>query len=181
MRYSKQVKKEIEKAEKLARKQAFKKPKKKRRASVSTEPKEPRTATRWIDDEWGEQGCVFFDGKTYWLTMFREVNGKCEAYPYGLSEEKWEEYKKHPIKARLVGLEQSKKEKTQKRQKSTQTPKQKSGTSETGKRLSSTRKTTQSTKPSKKKRSGKSPTKSGKTVTPLKQRKWQLTSTSPKK
>ncbi len=162
MKYSKEVKKEMAKAEKEARKQILKPQKKKRTKRTASTPQEPRSPSgRWIDDEWGNQGCVFFDGKLYWLTMFKYVgNESYEAVPTALSEEQWEEYKKKPVRSGLPNRGQ------------------KLETTETEKPLSSTRQTTKSTKVSKTVPKKKSPTKSGKTVTPLKQRKWQLTSTS---
>jgi len=157
MRVSKKVKRAMEKAKKEVIKNA-EKPKKKRKVVKKNDAEQqPRTPSgRWIKDEWGTQGEVFFDGKLYWLTLFkqgREPN-TWDAIPVGLSEEKWEEYKKKPVKTGL--------------------PKErKSGTLATGKQLSSTRQTTSSTKRSKEKPKKKSPTKSGKTAIPTKQVRWQ--------
>ncbi len=172
MRYSKKVKKEIEKAEKVARKEAFKKQPKKRRKVTHDGESKDRSSTRWIADEWGNQGEVFFDGKIYWLTMFKQGRepGTLDAYPIGLDEKQWEEYKNHPIKSGIEGL-LNQKEKVE----------QKSESTATEKPSSSTQRKTKSTKPSKKKPTKKSSTKSGKTATQPKQREWQWTSTSPKK
>jgi len=153
-RLSKRLQKAIERAEKQARKEALKEPKRKRR-TVKSSP-EPRSPSgRWIKDEWGEQGEVYFDGKLYWITLFKA--GKepytVEAYSCGLSEEKWEEYKKHPIRTNLEKfLGKPKRER-------------KSGTSGTKERLSSTQRKTKSTKSSKTRQKKSSRTKSGKTVT----------------
>ena len=156
MRVSKEVKKAMDKAEKEVRKEALK-PKKKKRRIAKNDIEQPRSPSgRWVKDEWGDQGEVFFDGKLYWLTMFKQSRepGVWDVIPVGLSEEKWEEYKKKPVKAGL--------------------PKErKSETSGTGKRLSSTQRTTSSTKRLKEKPKKKSPTKSGKTAIPTKQVRWQ--------
>ncbi len=181
MRVSKQAKEAMDKAEKEVRKQAKKKvkrrPKKKPinyeslgldKEEIKKEEKlaqEQRKTTqgKWIVDEWGDQGEVYFDGKLYWILDFiPKGDGIYEVVSKGLSEESWENYKKHPLRLESR-LTQSRTEKRS----------QKSETSETGKQSSSTQRKTKSTKPSKGKRSGKSPTKSGKTSTQMKQRKWQ--------
>jgi len=156
------IRKKIQKAEKKAREQVLNgKPKKKRKKSkgVST-PRNP--TSRWVDDVWGEQGDIFFDGKLYWITLFKAgKDGTSEAYPCALSEEQWEEYKKHPIKAKLIGLKRSRK----------------SGNSGTTKQSSSTRRVKTSEKSSKKKRLKKSRTKSGGKAN-VQSVRWQWTSTS---
>jgi hypothetical protein len=143
VRISKQVKKAMDKAKKQVFKEASK-PKKKRKHTKGTETKAP--TSRWIKDEWGEQGEVFFDGRLYWLTLFKPGKGMFEAYPCGLGEDQWQEYKKKPIRVRL-------------------TEQVKSETSVIKEPLSSTQRKTKSTKSSKTRRKKSSHMNSGKTAT----------------
>lgn len=154
MKISKKVKIAIAKAEKEARKKVSK-PKKKRRVAKNTDQQPKNPSSRWIKDEWGDQGEVFFDGKLYWLTILKQSRepGIWDVMRVGLSEEKWEEYKKKPVRTGL--LEQN------------------SETSGTGKQLSSTQKITSSTKRLKVKPKKKSSMNAGKTVTQPKQVRWQ--------
>lgn len=152
MKISKKVKIAIDKAEKEARKEVLK-PKKKRKVVKNNTEQQANPSGKWIKDEWGDQGEIFFDGKLYWIIRFKFASEDMwEAKSTALSEEQWEDYKKKPIKLGLPA---------------------KLETSGTKKRLSSTQKTTSSTKPSKRKLKKKSSTNAGKTVTQPKQVKWQ--------
>jgi len=151
----KDIKKAMADAKKQVIKEAAKKPKKKK---INRNPEQKITKTEWIVDQWGTQGEAFFDGKLYWILLCKpdKEPGMWYAVPTGLSEEEWEDYKKHP---RKTGLPPSKE--------------RNSGTTVTAKQSSSTRQTTSSTKRSEKKPSKKSPTQSGKTMTPIRQVSWQ--------
>lgn len=150
-RLSKEIQKAMARADKEVRKQALKPKLKKKVKKKKPESAETRSPSRWLKDEWGEQGEVFFNGKFYWITRFKFVDGVWEARPTALSEEQWEDYKKKPIKSGL--------------------PKagQKSGISGTGEQSSSTQRKTKSTKSSKKKQKKSSRTNNGKTATQEKQ------------
>lgn len=161
---SKEVRKAMDKAKKKVLKEASKPKPKPKKKPVKVTPSEPKNPSgRWIRDEWGEQGEIYFDGKLYWLTMFRagKESGTAEAYPCALSEEKWEEYKKHPIRTNL--------EKFLGKSKKTKRKKRKSETSGTAEQLSSTQQKMKSTKSLKTRQKKSSPTKSGKTATRKKQ------------
>lgn len=87
----------MEKAEKEARKQALKpKPKRKRTKKTDGEAPKQSPTGRWIDDEWGNQGCVFFDGHRYWGTGFRPTSDPHvkEAVSISWTPEEWEKRKK---------------------------------------------------------------------------------------
>jgi len=150
MKISKKIKKAMDEAEKKVRKEALK-PKKKKRKVVKKEDTEQRSpSSRWVEDEWGTQGEVFFDGYRYWGTLLEPsgIPGTFNVVSRFWSTEKWEERKK---------------------KRGNSTPNL--GTVETEKPLSSTPKITNSTKNSKAVPKKKSSTKSGKTVFPIKQRK----------
>jgi len=96
MRLSKKVKKAMEKAEKEARKQALK-PKRKRTKRVDGEATKQISIGRWIDDEWGSQGCVFFDGYYYWgVGLFKPTSNPHikEVVDVRWTPEEWEKRKK---------------------------------------------------------------------------------------
>lgn len=155
----KRIKKAMEKAEKDVRKKALKPKKPKKRKVEKKDDTEQRSpAGKWIRDEWGNQGEVFFDGYRYSGVFFEPCGtlGWLLAVTRSWSPEKWEERKKPQPKVEL-----------------------KSDPTETREQLSSTPKTTQSTKHSKRVPKGRSSIKSGKGATRLKQRTWQWTSTSP--
>jgi len=153
MRVSKKVKRAMEKAKKEVIKNAEKPKKKKKRVikkvDTATETRSP--SGKWIKDEWGNQGEVFFDGYRYWGVFLEpsKTPGVMNAVSRYWSPEKWEERKKPQNAA------------------------PKSETLETEQQLSSIPKTTSSTKHSRTKPKKKSPTKSGKMLTQGKQVKWQ--------
>lgn len=132
----------MDEAEKEVRRQALKPKKKKRRVikkGNNTETKSPQG--KWIKDEWGNQGEVFFDGYRYW-GVFLELSSTpsvLNAVPRYWSIEKWEERKKENAAPSLETME-------------TEEP------------LSSTPKIMKSTKHSKRVPKGKSPMRSGKTA-----------------
>jgi len=156
-RLSEDVKEQVEKAAKAARKAVLHPRKKKRKESnfedlginpEDIEERPPIQKTQWVEDKWGEQGEVFFDGEYYWLTFLKpKGDGIWDVARRALTEKEWEEYKKKPLSPRLT-LNRHELE-----------------TLVTEKRLSSTPRKKKSTKHSKKRQSKKSPTKSGKTVT----------------
>jgi len=148
MKTSKKVKKAMEKAEREVRKEALK-PKKKRKMKSTEQQASP--SGRWINDEWGNQERVFFNSDRYWGTFIEpgETPGVLDIVSRYWSAKKWEERKKQENTAPILetmGME---------------------------KPLSSTLRITKSTKSSKRVLNGKFPTKSGKTATPVKQRKWR--------
>lgn len=147
----------MEKAEKDVRKEALK-PKKRQKVVKKGDIEQKSPTSKWIKDEWGNQGEVFFDGYRYLGVFFEPCGtpGWLLAVTRSWSPEKWEERKKPQPKGEL-----------------------KLETTGTEKQLSSTPKITQSTKPSKRVPKGKSSTKSGKGATRPKQRTWRWTSTSP--
>ena len=81
VRLSKKNQKIVEKAKRDARKAEERRSKRK-----SYEQKPQSSAGRWVVDEWGEQGEVFFDGKLYWIVTFSKSG---LVIPRGLSEEEW--------------------------------------------------------------------------------------------
>jgi len=97
MRISKKVKKIMDKAEKEARKEALKPKKKKRRVVKKDGEQETKGPTsKWIKDEWGNQGEVFFDGYRYWGVFLEpsKTPGILDVVSRYWSIEKWEERKK---------------------------------------------------------------------------------------
>jgi len=95
------LKKEIKKAEKRARKEALK-PKKRRRYSTRvTKPQHP--TSKWVDDEWGEQGCIFFDGYCHWVIELRNSRDCLRVVNRGLTVEEWNNYTKGNYKIRENG------------------------------------------------------------------------------
>ena len=157
MRVSKKVKRAMEKAKKEVIKNAEKPKKKKKKVikKVDTEARSP--SGKWIKDEWGNQGEVFFDGYRYWGVFLEPSNtpGVMNAVSRYWSPEKWEERKKPQKEVEP-----------------------KPTITETEKPLLSTPKITKSTKTSKRVPKKKSPKKSGKTATHATQRKWEFNSTS---
>ena len=151
MKISKKVKRAMDKAEKEVYKQALNpKKKKKRRVVKKDEEQEARgPSSKWIKDEWGNQGEVFFDGYRYWGIFLEPSNkpGVLDVVSRYWSVEKWEERKKRENAA------------------------PNSETTETEKPLLSTLKITKSTKVSKRVPKGKLTTKRGKTVTHVTQGK----------
>lgn len=98
------IKKEIEKAEKAARKAVFhpKKQKRQKRESVPSEGTvaKEKTTSQWVKDEWGRQGEVFFDGHHYWGVGLRpkDRDGIQQVYPVSWTPEEWEKRKKGEVK-----------------------------------------------------------------------------------
>ncbi len=102
MRIKKSLKKEIEKAEKKARKEVLKPKKKIRVKSVS---KEQGITGGWVDDVWGEQGQVFFDGKFYWIVELVKKRDDYESRNRALSNEEWVHYKQGNYEIKEHGYE----------------------------------------------------------------------------
>jgi len=154
MRISKKVKRAMDEADKAVRKAALK-PKKKKRIKKVKDKQISIPGGKWIQDDWGTQGEVFFDGYGRYWGIFLEPSATpsiLNVVSRYWSSEKWENRKKsQPPKLETTETEE----------------------------LSSTPKITKSTKTSKKVLSGKSTTKSGKTVTHAKRKQWQWTSSSP--
>jgi len=93
MRVSKEVKVAMERAKREARKQASKP---KRRKAKSGESGIKQTSIKWVDDEWGNQDCVFFDGYHYCGVGFRPTSDLHvkEAVNIRWTPEEWEKRKK---------------------------------------------------------------------------------------
>lgn len=151
MKISKKIKREMDKAKKEVRKQPLKPPKKRRIAKIEHKQETRSPSGKWIKDEWGNQGEVFFDGCGYWGIVLKLTNelGVSDVRPIYWSIDKWEKRKKLENYA------------------------PNSETTETEKPLSSTPKITKSTKVSKIVPKKKSPMKSGKTVNQVRQVKWR--------
>lgn len=64
------------------------------------EPKAPQVQTRWVKDEWGRQGEVFFDGFHYWLIRLVPHPGDPsikDAVSVALTPEAWEKRKTREV------------------------------------------------------------------------------------
>jgi len=97
MRVSKKVKRAMDKAKKEVIRNAEKPKKKKKKRVVKKVDTEIRSPSgKWIKDEWGNQGEVFFDGYRYWGLLLEHCNtpGVLDAVSRYCSVEKWEERKK---------------------------------------------------------------------------------------
>lgn len=115
----------MEKAEKEVRKQALKP--KRRRTKNDTVPRS--VGGRWIDDDWGGQNCVFFDGYHYWGVGFIGSSMK-EAINMRWTPEEWEKRKKGELNESIRGsLERGKGSKITKHNKKATRPSDKRGES----------------------------------------------------
>jgi len=87
MRTSKRASDAMHEARKKVRESTTKR---KRRNTGNTE-KSLWSPLRWVDDEYGLQGQVLFDGSFYWLVGYGNNGSELVSTPY--SEEEWQKRK----------------------------------------------------------------------------------------
>ena len=69
---------------------------------ITDEPKKKSNKSEWVQDHYGNQGWIFYDGFNYWLTTVDDVSGRVGSYP--LQPKEFEE-RNDALKNRRMGKE----------------------------------------------------------------------------